>query len=134
MDRWLQFTVVTLLSLAVAISILKGVADMAISVEYVEIKDGPNREALFDALKYAYDKNNRHRVAFKGGYFSNGGSQVSTRASVEMIITGLKHDDGSGNSFTLEGYATNWPQFPHIIKFYFNTGNRTGMLRLTPLS
>ncbi len=57
------------------------------------IVGGPSKSNIVDALKYAYDKENRHLSCFT---LDNG-------VTFAVRVEGLAHEDGSGFSFNING-------------------------------
>ena len=67
------------------------------------IEDGPCRERLFDALKYAYDKGVNMTVKFS--IAPDKDSHPSDHFKVKNVrIAGIDHEDGTGHSFIVKGY------------------------------
>lgn len=102
------------------------------AVESVQIKTGPSREALFDALKYACDKENPHTVEFEGFYGRDGDPVRAAQMRFRMCVQGIRHEDGSGLSFIVKGHIIGKSRFPGMKEFYYNARTRTGYMRLTP--
>ena len=78
------------------------------SYEYL-IFGGPNRDTLFDACKYAYDKDAVTPIFFgvAEGYTAPLSDPGCAYAALEMSVTkinGISHEDGSGVSFNIRGY------------------------------
>ena len=86
-----------------------------------EIISGPSRDKLFDALKYAYDKDAKFRIEF--GFRSPAPHSVPTITR----LTSIEHEDGSGCSFNLEGYCT-LNGVSRRFHAYYNTRRRGGYL------
>ena len=65
------------------------------------IFNGPSRDTLFDACKYAYDKNAVIPIFFgvAEGYTAPLNDPTITK------ICGISHEDGSGVSFNIRGYC-----------------------------
>ena len=75
-----------------------------------DIVGGPNKDALFDACKYAYAKDATVTVAFDVafGYTMPKGhpSCAYMKMNVtDFVIAGIEHEDGSGDSFNIHGYC-----------------------------
>lgn len=75
-----------------------------------EIIDGPNKDALFDACKYAYNSDSTIAIDFTVAIGYTMPKSHPDCACVPMSITdvrivGIEHEDGSGESFNLEGYC-----------------------------
>lgn len=109
-----------------------------------EIMNGPSRDTLFDACKYAYSKFNKIHVEFTvaAGYTmpkgSPGRAYVSLRLT-DIIIAGIAHENGSGESFNLYGYChADLNSFGGQVTYknyyfsaYYNTQTRTGTIKFT---
>ena len=102
-----------------------------------EVMDGPSKDRLIDAFKYAYDKEARVPVEFSvaRGYTApkdNPGCAYVVLDAKDFRILSLQHEDGSGHSFNIEGYCTAnvdgrakrfcW------FKMYYETKNRKGVI------
>ena len=75
---------------------------------YYEIVSGPSKSALFDACMYAYSKDAKIAVNFAIPQAYSNDSNDATKLYLPMritdiAITGIQHEDGSGESFNLEG-------------------------------
>ena len=107
-----------------------------------DIVAGPNKDALFDACKYAYSKTAKLTVDFTVviGYTmpkENPGCAYIAMAITDIRITGIEHEDGSGESFNLHGYCradlnsfggNNIAYEPYEFKAYYNSKNRHGRI------
>lgn len=87
-----------------------------VGAKYYDIVGGPNRAILFDACKYAYDKNVKLAVDFKIviGYTTsadNPGCTYMMMAATDFLIGGIEHEDGSGEKFNLTGYCKADPEY-----------------------
>ena len=117
------------------------------SVAYAII-NGPSKSALFDSCKYCYSMDVKVNVNFtiSQGYsnHSNDATKLYLPMQIaDIAITGIQHEDGSGESFNLEGYCcadidyyekkcyTN-TYFYENYRFsaYYNTESRTGKFTL----
>ena len=108
--------------------------------KYYEIVAGPNKDALFDACKYACSKTARVGIEFviPIGYTmpkDNPGCAYIAMAITDVRIIGIEHEDGSGESFNLHGYCKcdlksfgrkNVCYRPYRFKAYYNAKNRRG--------
>lgn len=79
------------------------------SYEYL-IFGGPNRDTLFDACKYAYDKDAVIPIFFAvaESYTAPLNGPICDYTALEMDVTsicGISHEDGSGVSFNIRGYC-----------------------------
>ena len=97
---------------------------------YIIIEAGPSHEELFDALKYAGDKEREFKVTFTALQVRKTGDirQNSRRGKFTARIIGLMHDDGSGQSFIIDAYVSVKGLESKVVKFYYNTKQRTGRL------
>lgn len=107
-----------------------------------EILAGPNKDALFDACKYAYSKTARLTVNFSvaiGWTMPKGdpGAAYIPMSITDVVITSITHEDGSGESFNLRGYCRadlkNLGRFdanykPYRFKAYYNSKHRQGCI------
>ena len=76
-------------------------------VKGYNIYDGPSRDRLFDACKYAYEED-QINLDFKVAICYSGHLNDRDRKDLPMCITDMRlfsvgHEDGSGHSFVLEG-------------------------------
>lgn len=74
------------------------------------IEDGPSASRLFDAVKYAYEENDKIKVGFSVPKSYLGGSQKSPTAYTKLKmgdvkLTGIIHESGNGHSYILHGYC-----------------------------
>lgn len=110
-----------------------------------DIVDGPNRELLVDSFKYAYDENVRIPLRFSivlSERNESNDSHVYVPAKTKAWrITSLQHEDGSGQSFNIEGYCKAYllPVYPSVgevaylsyrFKAYYSTKNRRGQIEM----
>ena len=104
------------------------------------IVNGPNRDRLIDAFKYAYDSDKvsaNFTVAISYNPVEENGKCIhfpTHTAQIErMTINTIQHEDGSGESFHLSGYCAAYPErfYKHYYKFeaYYNAKTRTGTIR-----
>ena len=104
------------------------------------IVGGPNKDMLFDACKYAYSKSTRVGVEFSvvAGYttpIDDPGCAYVLMSISDMKITGIEHEDGSGESFNLIGYCRvslsplgNSVLEPYKFNAYYNAKSRKGSI------
>lgn len=113
---------------------------------HYDIVCGPSKSALFDACMYAYNKDAKIAVNFtiSQGYSNdtNDATKLYLPLPVTNIkITGIEHEDGSGESFILKGYCNadrdyllrrdNTYHYRYFrFSAYYNTGNRKGSFTL----
>ena len=105
-----------------------------------DIVGGPNRDVLFDACKYAYNKNVKFSVEFTVaiGYTMPKDDPRSAYVPMEIgdfKVCGIEHEDGSGESFNVHGYCrakVNLSAESRTYNFeaYYNTKNREGRIIL----
>lgn len=74
------------------------------------IINGPSKSVLFDSCQYAYSKDVKVHINFAipQGYsnHSNDATKLYLPMQItDIVITGIQHEDGSGESFNLEGYC-----------------------------
>ena len=107
-----------------------------------DIVAGPNRDMLFDACKYAYDKMVRIPIDFVVAIGYTMPKHHPGCAYVPMYISdikvvGIEHEDGSGESFNLHGYCKADPDSTvgnaktctsYNFKAYYNTKSRSGCI------
>ena len=113
--------------------------------KYFDIVNGPNRDAIFDACKYAYDENSYVNVRFE---IAMGYTMPKSDPSCGYIpmetdcvkITSVEQEDGSGESFNLKGNCiakikrlsggiTVYDSYDFVA--YYNTKRRNGTIRFT---
>ena len=97
-----------------------------------DIVNGPNKDALFDACKYACVKNTFIPVTFDValGYTmpkSDPGCAYIKMDVEDFKIIGIENKDGSGESFNIRGYAK---KEGNQLRFrgYYNTKHRQGFI------
>lgn len=105
-----------------------------------DIVGGPNKDMLFDACKYAYNKSTKVNVDFSvaAGYsmpVDDPGCACVLLSLSDIMITGIEHEDGSGDKFNLVGYCNAYlepfgkPNFKwYDFKAYYNAKNRKGWI------
>ena len=103
-----------------------------------EIVGGPNRDVLFDACKYAYDKYVRFSVSFTVaiGYTMPKSDPRAAYVPMEVSdfkICGIEHEAGSGESFNLKGYCRakldlTSESRTYNFKAWYNTKTREGTI------
>lgn len=113
-----------------------------------EIVDGPSRETLFDALKYAYDDNVVISATFtvapqEWNLPNQEPRPIFPAKTKSWRITHISHEDGSGYSFNIEGYCkanlrrhvTTYEgrtgYLMYRFKSYYNCRTRKGRIELT---
>lgn len=74
------------------------------------IETGPSRDTLFDACKYAHSETAKFTVDFGValGYTmpqGNSGCAYIRMAIADVMIVGIEHESGSGESLNLFGYC-----------------------------
>ena len=106
--------------------------------EYYEIIAGPNRDALFDACKYAHTDTARIPILFEVPITSTLPSDNRNNTYIPMAISGIsitsiEYEDNSGESFNLEGdcYAdpdSTGESKPYRFQAYYNSKKRKGRI------
>ena len=99
---------------------------------HYDIVCGPSKSALFDACMYVYNKDAKIDVNFtiSQGYSNdtNDATKLYLPLPVTNIkITGIEHEDGSGESFILKGYC-------HVDKDYLLRKENTYRYRYSRFS
>ena len=75
------------------------------------IENGPSRESLIDAFKYAYDKKNTISIEFLvpvGHAVDPETAETNVYIAMplsDITIVSLEHEDGSGHQFNIRGYC-----------------------------
>ena len=100
--------------------------------KYYDIVNGPNKDALFDACKYACVKGANIPVSFDvvKGYTmpkNDPGCAYIIMATTDFRIIGIENEDGSGESFNLHGYVKR-SGTQYRFKAYYNTKRREGVI------
>ena len=100
--------------------------------KYYDIVNGPNKDALFDACKYACIKNAFIPVTFDIaiGYTmpkSNPNCAYFPMDVKDFRVMGIENEDGSGESFNIHGYAKK-DGIQVRFKGYYNTKQRNGVM------
>lgn len=106
-----------------------------------DIVDGPSRDTLFDACKYAYSKAAQVPVYFGVVFGQMPKNHPDCGAHLPMSIkdvkiTGIEHEDGSGESFNLHGYCNADLNFmsedatyaTYKFEAYYNAKSRDGWI------
>ena len=109
---------------------------------YFDILNGPGRDALFDACKYACSKTAKLPIdlTVATGYTmpkDHPGCAYFKMPIADIRITGIEHEDGSGCSFNLHGYCKCDPDSlggnnvilrSHRFRAYYNSKSRKGCI------
>ena len=106
---------------------------------YYGIVNGPDRDTLFYACKYAYSKTTKFAIDFEvvAGYTTPQNHPERAYVPVGMsdvAIHGIEHEDGSGESFNIHGVCKatlhRSPDGAKFYKFkaYYNAKNRAGTI------
>ena len=114
---------------------------MDTKIRNYDIVAGPSKDMLFDACKYAYNKTAKLTINFTvaAGYTmpkNNPGCAYMEMPITDIIIAGIEHEDGSGESFNLHGYCrANLNYFgedgdyrPYKFEAYYNARTRKGCI------
>ena len=114
---------------------------LPVSFNY-DLADGPSRDTLLDAFKYAYSEEVEIPIKFTIvlGHDPEGRIIIPARTK-KWRITKLQHEDGSGQSFNIEGYCKAnlritrseriTVYLTYRFKAYFNCRTRKGRIELT---
>lgn len=110
--------------------------------KYYSIESGPSKAELFDACKYAYSSNAKVGIDFHVavGYtmpVDHPGCAYIRMKIKDLVIYGIEHEDGSGESFNLRGWCrADLASFgevaaytPYRFEAYYNTKTRDGRIR-----
>lgn len=107
--------------------------------EKYTIIGGPSKAELFDACKYAYHPRNEIVLDFEivAGYTAPPTDPKAGYIPLkikDIVVNGISHEDGSGDSFNLSGYcqvdfrlyatAPKWE--PRKFEAYYNAKRREG--------
>ena len=111
-----------------------------------EIFNGPSKSVLFDSCLYAYSKDAKVHVNFavSQGCSNHGNDATKMHLMMQItdiVITGIQHEDASGESFNLEGYCTVDIDYPirndGVCRYqyrrftaYYNSKSRKGTITL----
>lgn len=110
-----------------------------IKERHYEIVNGPNKDTLFDACKYAYSKTTKFAIDFgvAAGYTmprNHPGCAYVPMDMSDVAIHGIEHEDGSGESFNIHGMckaalhrSSDDAKF-YKFKAYYNAKTRTGTI------
>lgn len=108
---------------------------MDITNRVFDIVDGPNREAIFDAMLYTYEAKIPIDFNIVLGYTAPPSDPTAAAHMLGMKnfqIHSIQHEDGSGYSFNLEGYADvrNGSGYtPCKFKAYYHARSRKGHIK-----
>ncbi len=103
-----------------------------------DIIDGPSKSTIFDSCRFVCEKYVDFRVQFGMISREEGSDSESGYVTIpnkDVKIMGIQHEDGSGESFNLEGYC--FADLEHnatpnykMYRFgaYFNTQKRIGTI------
>ena len=99
---------------------------------YYDIVNGPNKDALFDACKYACVKDVSIPISFDvtAGYTmpkDHPGCAYIIMPTSDFRIISIENEDGSGESFNLHGYVKR-SGIQCRFKAYYNTKHRKGSI------
>lgn len=103
-----------------------------------EIVNGPNKDTLFDACKYAYSKTTiAIDFGVAAGYTmprDHPGCAYVPMDMSDVVIRGIEHEDKSGEHFIIHGICkTTLPRSSDSAKFYkfnayYDSKTRTGTI------
>ena len=111
---------------------------------YFSIVDGPSKDRIFDACRYAHDKGTKISLSFKVAlsYTSPGSEPFQALGKMipmqieDVCIEGIRHENkisdvliisGSCNA-DLEKYGRNAHPTEHVFEAYYKTSNREGTI------
>lgn len=99
-----------------------------------DIVNGPSRETLIDAFKYAFDKTTKVKLKFSValGYTPDHSLYFPMNIG-EIKILGIEHEDGSGESFNIKGTcvantAEHEPAKPRKFEACYSAKTRKGSI------
>ena len=98
-----------------------------------DIIAGPNKDALFDACKYACVDNATIPISFEvaRSYTMPAKDPCCVFFRMEItdyVILGIENEDGSGESFNLYGCCKLKSGDPYQFEAYYNTKYRKGVI------
>lgn len=110
-----------------------------IKERHYEIVNGPNKDTLFDACKYAYNKTVKFAIDFGVaiGYTmprNDPGCAYIPMDMHDVMIWGIEHEDGSGESFNIHGlckavlHRSSDDAKLYKFKAYYNAKTCTGTI------
>lgn len=99
---------------------------MATKPGHMFITSGPDREGLFDALKYAYDETYPIRVVFSGALVRGLGTRDASNLRFVAQVISITHADQSGMNFFVHAYIEG-----ELRKLHYNAKLLTGYLAPT---
>ena len=108
-----------------------------------EIINGPSRDTLFDAVKYAFDKSAIIPIQFdvtsNRAIVESGQDYNSSTRAKDLEIVYIEHEDGSGHSFNIYGRCSIDAKFNsgyrviyerYKFRAYYNAKTRKGFICL----
>ncbi|MBR6505333.1 hypothetical protein IKT18_00605 [Candidatus Saccharibacteria bacterium] len=106
-----------------------------------KITSGPDRDELFTACKYAYEKGVVFPVQFVITHYTrttddDGKKSVVPKLVTDIKVVGIEHDSGNGQVFKLRGYCKvdirPLENNDRMYKFHaqYNTQSRRGTITL----
>ncbi len=105
-----------------------------------KITSGPDRDQLFTACKYAYEKGVVFPIQFVITHYTRFKNEARKRDLVPKLVTsirivGIEHDSGSGQAFRIHGYCKVdiWPleNSDRLYEFHAQYNTRSGKGTLT---
>lgn len=100
------------------------------SVTY-NIINGPNRDAIYDAMKYQYEIKIPIKFMIEKSHNSDGTTNLMTTRN--LIIASIEHESGTGYDLNLAGFIdvmVNESWHPYRFKIYYNVKTRKGHITL----
>lgn len=110
---------------------------MDIKEKSFNIVNGPSKDSLFDNCKYWHNASSnplKSRVFFAVvvGYSapaSDPGCAAMVETVTDVNVQGIEHENGSGYSFNIHGYAT-LDRKAYRFRAYYNAQSRNGRITL----
>lgn len=102
------------------------------------LKGGPSKLDLLTSFSTAYAKTPNQpfvvTFTFAPDQELPDGSNINEHCTCDAVITGIRHEDGSGESFILTGRVRR-PYNKHMLEYdfesYFDTKRRAGSMTIT---
>ena len=109
---------------------------MSISSLSRNIVNGPNRDRLIDAFKYAYDEERLtpgFAIYVGKTVDMDGTERIITNKITDITISSLQHESGSGDTFNFDGWCSVALYFggkekKYTFSGYYNARTRKGVM------